>query len=238
MTFYYKHILCAVFPHSPRTSYLLKFTPDTKPTETDLSIRRTPHKLEHKHEHAPARSAIPNSSVIVNTGSKQGITNPPGNAAYNASKAAVKSLTENLAFELRQVPNTKLTAHLFMYVPSLLSPFTFLVLSCMLIYIICICYRPGWTHTSISTSGLTPASSTPPPGAWSASETVLYMLDKVRSGTFYILCPDGETRPEVDRLRILWGAGDLTEGRPALSRWHPDWKSLFEEWMREGLAEL
>lgn len=110
----------------------------TKPTETDLSIRRTPHKLEHEYEHAPARSAIPNSSVIVNTGSKQGITNPPGNAAYNASKAAVKSLTENLAFELRQVPNTKLTAHLFMYVPSLLSPFTFLVLSCMLIYIICI----------------------------------------------------------------------------------------------------
>lgn len=99
-------------------------------------------------------------------------------------------------------------------------------------------HRPGWTHTSISTSGLTPASSTPPPGAWTASETVLYMLDKVRSGAFYILCPDGETRPEVDRLRILWGAGDLTEGRPALSRWHPDWKSLFEEWMREGLAEL
>lgn len=63
--------------------------------------------------------------MIVNTGSKQGITNPPGNAAYNASKAAVKSLTENLAFELRQVPNTKLTAHLFMYVPSLLSSFTF-----------------------------------------------------------------------------------------------------------------
>ena len=55
-------------------------------------------------------------SVIVNTGSKQGITNPPGNAAYNASKAAVKSLTENLAFELRQLPHTKLTAHLFMYV--------------------------------------------------------------------------------------------------------------------------
>jgi len=32
-----------------------------------------------------------NPSMIINTGSKQGITNPPGNAAYNASKAAVKS---------------------------------------------------------------------------------------------------------------------------------------------------
>jgi len=35
-----------------------------------------------------------------------------GNAAYNATKAAVKSLTEGLAHELRQKP-TKLTAHLF-----------------------------------------------------------------------------------------------------------------------------
>ena len=51
--------------------------------------------------------------IIINTGSKQGITNPPGNAAYNASKAAVKSLKESLAHELRQDPNVKLTAHLF-----------------------------------------------------------------------------------------------------------------------------
>ncbi|WP_088344449.1 MULTISPECIES: SDR family NAD(P)-dependent oxidoreductase [Rhodomicrobium] len=38
--------------------------------------------------------------LIINTGSKQGITNPPGAAAYNASKAAVRSLTEQLAFAL------------------------------------------------------------------------------------------------------------------------------------------
>ncbi|KAJ4318193.1 hypothetical protein N0V94_004559 [Neodidymelliopsis sp. IMI 364377] len=40
-------------------------------------------------------------SAIVVTGSKQGITNPPGNAAYNASKAAVKSLAEHLSFDLK-----------------------------------------------------------------------------------------------------------------------------------------
>ncbi|KAF2192939.1 short chain dehydrogenase/reductase [Zopfia rhizophila CBS 207.26] len=40
-------------------------------------------------------------SAIVITGSKQGITNPPGNAAYNASKAAVKALAEHLNFDLR-----------------------------------------------------------------------------------------------------------------------------------------
>ncbi|KOS43494.1 hypothetical protein ACN38_g5608 [Penicillium nordicum] len=43
---------------------------------------------------------------IVLTGSKQGITNPPGNPAYNASKAAVRSIAEHLAFDLdKDAPN-------------------------------------------------------------------------------------------------------------------------------------
>ena len=32
--------------------------------------------------------------LIINTGSKQGITTPPGNPAYNVSKAGVKAYTE------------------------------------------------------------------------------------------------------------------------------------------------
>ena len=63
-------------------------------------------------------------------------------------------------------------------------------------------------------------------------------LDKVRQGKFYILCPDNETRREVDQLRIMWGAGDVAEGRPALSRWHRDYKALFEEYVRDGLEQL
>jgi short-subunit dehydrogenase len=39
-----------------------------------------------------------------------------GNAAYNASKAAVKSLTEGLSHELRGRSYSNVTAHLFMYV--------------------------------------------------------------------------------------------------------------------------
>lgn len=39
--------------------------------------------------------------AIVITGSKQGITNPPGNPAYNASKAAVKALAEHLSWDLK-----------------------------------------------------------------------------------------------------------------------------------------
>jgi NAD(P)-dependent dehydrogenase (short-subunit alcohol dehydrogenase family) len=51
-------------------------------------------------------------SAIVNTGSKQGITTPPGDAAYNVAKAGVKVLTEQLAHELRNVAGCKITAHL------------------------------------------------------------------------------------------------------------------------------
>ncbi|CAG9954451.1 unnamed protein product [Clonostachys rosea f. rosea IK726] len=47
-----------------------------------------------------ASESKPTSIVI--TGSKQGITNPPGNPAYNASKAAVKSLAEQLSYDLRE----------------------------------------------------------------------------------------------------------------------------------------
>ena len=49
---------------------------------------------------------------IINTGSKQGITCPPGNLAYNVSKAAVKVYTEGLQYELRQEAGSKLSAHL------------------------------------------------------------------------------------------------------------------------------
>ena len=51
-------------------------------------------------------------ALIVNTGSKQGITTPPGNPAYNVSKAGVKSFTEALAHELRNIAGCKVSAHL------------------------------------------------------------------------------------------------------------------------------
>ncbi|KIK98990.1 hypothetical protein PAXRUDRAFT_823275 [Paxillus rubicundulus Ve08.2h10] len=148
-----------------------------------------------------------NQAMVINTGSKQGITNPPGNPAYNATQAAVKSLTEGLAQELRERPTCNVTAHLFI---------------------------PGWTFTGLTakTGGAKPA------GAWTAEETVLYMLDRVRLGEFYILCPDNEARRAIDQLRIMWAAADVAEGRPALSRWHRDWKSLYEEYIREGLADM
>jgi NAD(P)-dependent dehydrogenase (short-subunit alcohol dehydrogenase family) len=51
-------------------------------------------------------------AAIINTGSKQGITSPPGNAAYNLSKAAVRNYTEALSHALRTVSQGRVTAHL------------------------------------------------------------------------------------------------------------------------------
>ncbi len=91
-----------------------------------------------------------------------------------------------------------------------------------------------------------------PAGAWTAEETVSHMLKKLKDGKFYIVCPDNETSEvsrantirshdlnelmqDLDRLRIKWAAGDIVEGRPALSRWHPEWKASFDEYVSSGL---
>jgi NAD(P)-dependent dehydrogenase (short-subunit alcohol dehydrogenase family) len=60
----------------------------------------------------PAMLAQSGPAIVVNTGSKQGITLPPGNSAYNVSKAGVKAYTELLAHELRQVAPDRISAHL------------------------------------------------------------------------------------------------------------------------------
>jgi NAD(P)-dependent dehydrogenase (short-subunit alcohol dehydrogenase family) len=52
------------------------------------------------------------AAAIVNTGSKQGITCPPGDTAYNVSKAGVKVVTEALAHELRNIEGCRVSAHL------------------------------------------------------------------------------------------------------------------------------
>jgi hypothetical protein len=50
--------------------------------------------------------------LVINTGSKQGITTPPGDPAYNVSKAGVKAFTEALQHELRNTADCRLSAHL------------------------------------------------------------------------------------------------------------------------------
>jgi NAD(P)-dependent dehydrogenase (short-subunit alcohol dehydrogenase family) len=76
-------------------------------------------------------------AAIVITGSKQGITNPPGNPAYNASKAAVKTLAEHLSWDLRE--NKGVSVHLL--VPG--WTFTGLV-SVAFFCALCFVWRGGW----------------------------------------------------------------------------------------------
>ncbi|KQU98002.1 short-chain dehydrogenase [Mesorhizobium sp. Root102] len=60
----------------------------------------------------PRMLASARPGLIINTGSKQGITTPPGNLAYNVSKAGVKTFTEGLAHALRSEPDAHVSAHL------------------------------------------------------------------------------------------------------------------------------
>ncbi len=138
--------------------------------------------------------------AIVNTGSKQGITNPPGDAAYNATKAAIKSLTESLAHQLRAIEDCRVTAHLLV---------------------------PGFTYTGMIRRFI----EEKPPGAWLPEQVADYLLEAIGRGDFYVLCPDNDVSVEMDQRRIQWAAGDLVEGRPALSRWHPDYAEAFEAFM-------
>lgn len=62
---------------------------------------------------APGMIASGIPGLIVNTGSKQGITTPPGDPAYNIAKAGVKVFTEALQHHLRTLPACKVEARLF-----------------------------------------------------------------------------------------------------------------------------
>jgi NAD(P)-dependent dehydrogenase (short-subunit alcohol dehydrogenase family) len=61
---------------------------------------------------APRMIARGRPGLIINTGSKQGITTPPGDPAYNVAKAGVKSFTEALQHELRNAAGSRISAHL------------------------------------------------------------------------------------------------------------------------------
>jgi NAD(P)-dependent dehydrogenase (short-subunit alcohol dehydrogenase family) len=60
----------------------------------------------------PAMLASGGPGLVINTGSKQGITLPPSNGAHNLSKAGVKAFTETLAYELHEAAGDRVTAHL------------------------------------------------------------------------------------------------------------------------------
>lgn len=181
------------------------------------------------HAFVPAMIAQNVPAVIVNTGSKQGITAPPGDTAYNVSKASVKVLTEGLQHTLRGTGGCKVNAFLLV---------------------------PGWTITMIGTKAdqrlqdtvwdATKAQdertyngvSDPDyarkmlegRGAWTADKVVDEMFAAVNSGApFYIICPDNETTVGQDRGRMQWSADDLIFRRLPLSRWSEQHKPEYAQ---------
>ncbi|MBR0937098.1 SDR family NAD(P)-dependent oxidoreductase [Bradyrhizobium jicamae] len=139
--------------------------------------------------------------LVINTGSKQGITTPPGDPAYNVSKAGVKAFTEALQHELRNTAGCKIAAHLLI---------------------------PGFVFTGLTARGRTEK----PAGAWTAEQTVDFMIERLDAGDFYILCPDNDVPRALDERRILWAAGDIVENRPPLSRWHKDFGDAFAAFVK------
>ena len=87
---------------------------------------------------------------------------------------------------------------------------------------------PGSTFTAMTSRG----RSEKPPGAWTPDQVIDMLIDGMNKRDFYILCPDNEVTREIDNRRILWAAGDITQNRPALSRWHPDYKDSFDSFLR------
>lgn len=144
-------------------------------------------------------------SAVVNLGSKEGITTPPGNAAYSVAKAGVKVLTEQLAHELRQIPDHQVSAHLFV---------------------------PGYTWTPMNGKKPQQSDEDRKPAMWTAAQLLDYFVPRFENGDFYILCPDNEVNAHLDACRIRWAADDMIKNRPALSRWHKDWKDRFAEFAR------
>lgn len=149
----------------------------------------------------PGMIAHGEPAMIINTGSKQGITTPPGDPAYNVAKAGVKAFTEALEHELRNTAACQVSAHLLI---------------------------PGFVYTPLTSRG----RPEKPEAAWTPEQTVDFMIESLEKGDFYILCPDNDVDRATDEKRIAWAAGDLIENRPPLSRWHPDYKDAFSQYLK------
>lgn len=158
-----------------------------------------------QHIFVPAMLSLNKRSAIVNLGSKQGIMTPPGNNAYNVSKAGVKIVTEQLAHDLLKECGNRISAHLLV---------------------------PGYTWTPMNFPGMNENTDIQPTGTWTSEQVIDYFVERFSDGDFYIICPDAAVTPEMDAKRITWAYQDIIQNRPALSRWHPDWKAAFETFMK------
>lgn len=160
--------------------------------------------LASQHLFVPDMIASELPAAVVNLGSKEGITTPPGNAAYSVAKAGVKVLTEQLAHELLQTTGGRVSAHLLV---------------------------PGYTWTPMNFPDTDFNHDIKPEAPWSAAQVVDYFMRHLLRDDFYMICPDNEVSPALDAMRIRWAMDDMLMNRPALSRWHPQWRERYAAWI-------
>lgn len=174
---------------------------------------------------AKSSSSLPSSKGsshgVIITGSKQGITNPPGagNPAYNMSKSAIKTLAEHLAHDLRTESSPSYCPHVSVH---------------LLI--------PGWTFTGLSGNpGPEPTKeqlAKKNDGAWLPAQVAEYAEQKIGEGRFYIVCPDNDVDEALDMARMEWAIGDVVQGRSALSRWDKEYEKEAAEGIKKRAHEI
>ena len=196
----------------------------------------------------PAMESAAEPGIIICTGSKQGITMPPGNLAYNVSKAGVKAFAEGLQHYLRSTPSAShLTAHLCVpgFVNSMIRVKSDREAAATAAYdeavaaggseaVGAAAAEKARAEFDIEAGERAPDEK--PDGAWTPDQTAEFLLERVTAGDFYVICPDNEVDRATDNLRMTWTMQDITENRPPLSRWHDDWSPRFDEFLAAALA--
>ena len=135
---------------------------------------------------APGMIARRRPGLIINTGSKQGITTPPGDPAYNVSKAGVEAFTEALQHELRNMKDCRINAHLLI---------------------------PGFVFTALTAKR---PCSRKPAAAWTPEQDGGFHDGAVGGGRFLHPLPrQRRAAPTPDERRVLWAAADIVENRLA-----------------------
>jgi len=186
----------------------------------DVNLYSTLHMLQ---AFVPTMLEQKTVCTVVCTGSKQGITSPPGNLAYNVAKSGVKIIAEGLQHELRSSADNdgRVAAHLFV---------------------------PGFVNTNLAhnyfkelkgdefdpEADVPWSEEKPAKGGWMPAQTVDYLFDAIGEGRFYIICPDNDVSSEMDAKRIAWAAGDMIARDAPLSRWDPRYKASFAAYMESG----
>eukprot|EP00316_Scyphosphaera_apsteinii_P021188 CAMPEP_0119320040 /NCGR_PEP_ID=MMETSP1333-20130426/51225_1 /TAXON_ID=418940 /ORGANISM="Scyphosphaera apsteinii, Strain RCC1455" /LENGTH=362 /DNA_ID=CAMNT_0007326637 /DNA_START=27 /DNA_END=1115 /DNA_ORIENTATION=+ len=167
------------------------------------------------------------AAVVVNTGSKQGITMPPGDTAYNVSKAAVKVLTEALQHKLRS-ENCMVNA--FLLVPGCVNT---MIRTRGDKWIEGADFKPERAKDEREYNGVKDreyaAKMWKERGAWEPERVIDELFNAISVGSpFYVICQDYETTRAMDDGRIQWAADDVLFRRAPLSRWSDDFKEEYQ----------